>query len=292
MTLKLTNHQPSKRLLRFLPWAAVGLCFFLILSSSTVQAERITVNPVEWTPVITEFQIDKYARSVFTEPPFTKVESKYPTIPSAWKTLKDMVKIRLRGGWWTEEEPVISGWKTWVAEEDSGIEVMRSDKVPEDFVPVRNFLRGGPVPVRWRIEIWGRYRFPDNPSLGPGDEEYQKLIKKKIEVRDFSLKVYKVEGDFSLKNIRNEVSPEPFKVLGERDFRKYLADYESQDYHLKRGASYIGEAQLKMKLFFPEVDEQADTWEETPVEASLRFMSGSQVDFRIISSQIKSRRLE
>lgn len=294
MTFKLTNNQPSKRLSRFLPWVAFGLCFFLILSSSITQAERITVNPYEWIPVITEFQIDqRLTRPMKQGPEWTKIkdESEDPnkpkprSIPKDWKILKNMAKIRLRGQQWWEEEPVISGWRTWVDEEgESGIEVMRSDnKVPEDGLPLRNFLLRDLV-VGWKIEIWGGYKFkdpdPDNPTLsllGPGDQEYQDLIKKKIEVRDFSLKVYKVEGDLSLENIKNEVSPQSLKDLGRTVGT--LADYERQDYYsaFRGETGHIGEIQLKMKLFFRELDEHADTWEETPVEVSLRYISAENI---------------
>jgi len=303
MTFKLTNNQPSKRLLRFLSWAAVGLCFFLILSSSTVQAERITVNPYEWIPVITEFQIDQRLTGPMRQgPEWTKIkdESEDPnkpkprSIPKDWKILKNMAKIRLRGQRWWEEEPVISGWRTWVDEEgESGIEVMRSDnKVPENGLPLRNFLLRDLV-VGWKIEIWGGYKFkdpdPDNPTLsllGPGDQEYQDLIKKKIEVRDFSLKVYKVEGDFSLENIKNEVSPQSLKDLGRAVGT--LADYEKQDYYsaFRGETGHIGEIQLKMKLFFRELDELADTWEETPVEVSLRYISAeNNMEFGVLQME-------
>jgi len=336
MTFKLTNNQPSKRLLRFLPWAAFGLCFLLILSSGITQAARLTVNPYEWIPVITEFQIDQR----LTRPmqlgqdfPFTRIkdESEDPnkpkprSIPKDWKILKDMVKIRLIGGRWGEEEPVISGWRTWVDEEgESGIEVMRSDK----------FLEAGPLPlytfvsqqnlfIRWKIEIWGGYRFkdpdPNNPTLsllGPGDDEYQDLIKERIELRDFSLKVYKVEGDLSLKNIkkniRNDVLLEPFDEgvitpfleLGKFGSWKSLADYEAEDYFVERfmrHAGHIGEVQLTMKLIFPEVDqpeadEQGDTstpqreWQsETPVEVYLRYISANP-EFEIDVTGIEQQR--
>jgi hypothetical protein len=216
-------------------------------------------------------------------PEWTKVkdESKDPSkptsIPLDWKTLKDLVKIRRTAQDWldwakAEEKPVIGGWRTWVEKDESGIEVMRSDKVPEGGLPLYNFLRQD-LAINWRIEIWGRYRFPDKPLLGPGDREYQELIKKKIEVWDFSLEVYKVEGDLSLENIKNKVSPQPFKDLG-RGFGS-LADYEREGYYgsFRGETGHIGEVQLKMKLFFREVDEQADTWQETPVEATLRYIS-------------------
>lgn len=308
MTFKLTNDQPSKRLLRFLPWAAVGLCFFLILSSGITQAARVTVNPYEWIPVITEFQIDQgltRPMQLGQDFPFTRIkdESEDPnkpkprSIPKDWKILKDMVKIRLIGGRWGEEEPVISGWRTWVDEEgESGIEVMRSDnKVPKNGLPLRNFLLRDLV-VGWKIEIWGGYKFkdpdPDNPTLsllGPGDQEYQDLIKKKIEVRNFSLKVYKVEGDFSLENIKNEVSPQSLKDLGRAVGT--LADYERQDYYsaFRGETGHIGEIQLKMKLFFREVDarEELETWEQpTPVEVSLRYISAeNNMEFGVLQME-------
>ena len=115
MTFKLTNNQPSKRLLRFLPRAVVGLCFLLILSSGITQAARLTVNPYEWIPVITEFQIDQgltRPMQLGQDFPFTKLkdESEDPekpkprSIPKDWKILKDMAKIRHRGDWWLEED--------------------------------------------------------------------------------------------------------------------------------------------------------------------------------------------
>jgi len=207
-----------------------------------------------------------------------------------------MVKIKLRGKRWGEDEPVIGGWADWMDEEGaSGIEAMRSDKAPEGFLPVPSFLRGGPVPVRWKIEIWGKNLSralaetdPSLEGLGPADPEFQEAIKKRIEVRDFSLTVHKLEGEVSLENIRKGALFDPFKVLGEWDYTRSLAEYESQEFLLHRGAIYIGELQLRMRLFFTEVDEgRADT----PVEAYLRFICGSKVDFRVIGHQMRSRRI-
>ncbi len=281
MTFKPAKNQLPKTLCRLLLKATTGLFLFLILSPSAIQAERITVNVVEWTPVITEFQIDRsYTRYMRPAPEWTRVESQHPTIPSAWETLKDMVKIKLRGQWWGEDEPVIGGWTDWTDEEGaSGIEVMRSDKAPEDGLPLYNFLRQDLV-IRLKIEIWGRYRFPDDPSLGPADQEYQDLIKEKIKVREFSLGLHKVEGELSLRSIKNGALPDPFKILRE-DYDTYLSDYENLDQGTQiyavpfRGETgHIGEIQLKIKLFFPEVDEAGDTWRpDTPLEAYLRYIS-------------------
>ncbi|MBE0479201.1 hypothetical protein IBX65_08845 [Candidatus Aerophobetes bacterium] len=262
---------------------------FSIFPLSSACAETVTVNPVaKWTPVLVEFQLPE-ARAMAGNPgpPFTRIEAQFPSIPSAWETLKNMVSIKLKGQLRSEDEPIISGWQPWAGQRgESGIEVKRSDRCPEGFFPVITMERGGAVAVHWSIQIWGRYRFPDYPDLLPADDEYQKLIKQKIEVRDFSLTIHEVEGGVGLENIRNDAAAEPSEVLGSWQGQGTLAEYEAQSYQFPARADFVGELQLKMKLYFPEIDDQQETAYETPVEASLRFMCGSKVSIRIISDKI------
>jgi hypothetical protein len=265
----------------------VTLFFVGIVMSGSAEGATITVNPVaEWTPVVSEFRIHAEHGRMAPEPPFVKVKAKYPSIPSAWEALKDMVRMRLAGTIWSEDEPVISGWRPWESEEGAaGIEVMRSDNFPSDGIPLRNVPREV-VEVRWRVDIWGRegrhYRHPERPELDPAQKEYQDLIKKKVVVRDFSFGVYKVEGDYTdLKNLTNKAASEAFwkpepQYLG---YEKPLADYEAR-LHAFRIVPGTYEVQLKAKLYFPELDEQKETTGETEVEASLRFMCVGYEEFR------------
>ncbi len=276
---------------------AVALwCGFLICCSVAVCAQQATVNPVgKWTPVVSEFHIpEARARSGGSiGPPFTRVESREPKMLSAWEALKDTVKIKRRRLY--EDEPVIGGWRPWAdpkTPEVSGIEVKRSDKIPGDAapcLPVMAVERGGDIPLRWKIDIWGRYRLPERPKLLPADAEFQRLIKQKIQVTDFSLAVYKLEGELSWKNVRNAASPEPFKIIGQyrSGLHSSLAFYESQEYRLPATADYVGEIRLEVKLRFPEAERQAETAYEVPVEACLRFICGSRFSIRVISDEIR-----
>jgi len=268
--------------------------FFLMVCSPLLPAKTATVNPViQWIPVVSEFQIAKTYTSVgLLPPPFSRVKSKYPNIPSAWETLKPMVRIRLRGSFWAEDEPIVSGWRPWADELGvSGLEVRRSDQRPGVCAPIFHVERGTDIPIHWKIDIWTEYRLPKYPEseLLPDQSEYQELIKQKIEVRDFSLTVHKLEGGFGLKNIRKDALPEPSETVCQwRDHgHQTLAFYEAQDYRFSARSDYVGEVRLKMKLYFPELDDQKDTQYETPIEVSLRFLCGSKVSIRVISDQLK-----
>lgn len=289
MRFKLINNKLSRKFKRDTLIIIFVLILFLVFLSITIHAEKVIVNPVAgWIPVLVEFRIpEKCAFSGDPGPPFVRVRSRFPSIPSAWETLKDTVKIRLRGSLWPEDEPVISGWRAWAGKKgDSGIEVKSSDRCPKGFFPVITIGRGEMVSVHWKIQIWGRYRFPEHPDLLPADEDYQNMIKQKIEVRDFSLTLYKVEGEVKLENIRNDALPEPLEIVGRWQGPGTLAEYEARSYQFPARADYVGELQLKMKLYFPEVDDRRETAYETPVEAYLRFMCGSKVKIRIIYDKL------
>jgi hypothetical protein len=203
-----------------------------------------------------------------------------------------MVKIKLRGAFWDQDEVVISAWRPWVGTGGeagtSGIEVMRSDKVGEGDLPVRNLLRRSMCPVWWTVDIYTGWRFPGDDTykgrkvseLTPVDQEFQELIKKKIVVREYSFRIFQVEGDWrNLNNLRNRVSLEPYwkptpEYLG---YERPLAEYEAKS----RGDTFtanpgIYEVQLKMKLYFPELDDQKDTQTEAELEGYIRFISTAQ----------------
>ena len=131
MNFPLTNYQ-GLGISCLLRVALVGF-FSLIIYCPMLSAKTVTVNPVtQWIPVVSEFQIAKtYTSAELLPPPFSRVKSKYPNIPSAWETLKPIVGIRLRGSFRAEDEPIVSGWRPWADELGvSGLEVRRSDQRP------------------------------------------------------------------------------------------------------------------------------------------------------------------
>lgn len=272
-------------------------CLTLISSSSTAPAATVTVNPVkDWTPVLSEFRVPERVEATAYEgqwrpPPYSRIEvkKKRPRLPDAWRVLEPMVKIKLRGAFWDQNETVISGWRPWVGTETqagtSGIGVMRSDKLGDGEFPVRNLLRKSLCPVRWTVNVYTGWRFPGDDTykgrkvseLTPVDQEFQELIKKKIVVREYSFRIYRVEGDWkNLNNLRNRVSPEPYwkpspEYLG---YERSLAEYEAKSGGYTFSAiPGIYEVQLKMKLYFPELDDQKDTQRETELEGYIRFIS-------------------
>lgn len=254
-------------------------------------AQKITINPMSgWTPVVTEFYIPENPyRHAQLEPAYVPLQPRIPSLVAAWEILQPMVRIRLSGSLWNEDEPVISGWKPYLSENgESSLQVMRSDMPPEDGLPVRNVLKQSRCWVSWKIEIWGEggkfYRLPENPKLRPGDPEYQDLIKKKIVVRDYSFRIYKIPGDMTkIKTLKNRIEMDPYWVPDpEYSGEKPLSDYESNARNdLFTPIPGFFEAQLKMKLYFPEVDDRQATTEETEVEASMRFLCLG-VEFREI----------
>ena len=251
-----------------------------------------TLNPgSQWYPVIAQLTLDepRVAAGGDPGPPFVKVDAPSPGVTAAWKTLEGLIGIKRRA--YYEDEPVISGWQVWsdpVRPGISGLEVKRSDRAGGN-IPMIAPERGRDIPVRLRIEIWGRYRLPDRPDLLPGDAEYQRLVKKKIRVTDFSLTVHVIEGKFSAASIKNAAAAEPLKVIGAlRGLDDSLAAVEAQTYAVPGNPDYLGELRLEMKLRFPEEEGRVDTAYETALEGCLRFFCGSRVSIRVISDEIRT----
>jgi hypothetical protein len=282
---------------------------FLFSTAAAVHAaKQVTVNPVgDWTPVLTRFELsESKALGVGSlGPPFTRVKCDAPSILSAWKVVQPMVRIRPS---FFPDDPVISGWRPWHDAEGTGLtglEVKRSDENPVTEVmfygrrerrqafPVIGFGRAE-VPITWEIQIWGRYRLRDaeKRKLFPSDPEYQKLIKEKIQVVDFSMTIHKVAGERKAENIRNKAAEEPTEIVARYEgglggVPQSLAAYESRQYNAKLRGDYLGELRLQVKLRFPEAEEQQASAYDVPVEGYLRFVCGSWSGIRVISDEIK-----
>ena len=251
------------------------------------------MNPgAEWVPVVTEFEVSpaNLGAPGHPGPPFTRVQSEDPSIPSAWEALKELVRVRVAGLSWGED-PAISSWRPWYGTGDeeglSGIEVKRSDRQGNVPVPLIHVEVGQRVRVLWKIEIWGRYRLPERPELFPADEEYQRLIKRKIEVRDISVEIHKIKEREGTVDIRDDALPDAYYVLSKWDGVQSLAYYEGQGYEFPPRGAYVGEMQLKLSLWFPEFAEQAETASDVRVEAAFRFLCGSLTEFRVISREVR-----
>ena len=252
--------------------------FSLFLSAESVYARQFKVIPVlDWNPVLVEFQVPDTPPMV-AQPPFIRFDSRHPSVPADWEFLKELVKIKPRGSFRSDEDIIVSGWR--LTDDMSRIEVMRSDNTPEGHLPIRNFLKQQ-IGFRWISEIWGEkgafYRFSDRPELTPADEEYQQLIKEKITITDFSLILYQVEGPLNVQNIRNDISPEPLKEFHREinlSFGDSLKRYESHQGYGYRPLKGIYELQLKLVMNFPELDEQKDTSYPKEIEACIRFLVG------------------
>jgi hypothetical protein len=254
--------------------------------------EQFTVNPGSlWFPVITELTLleSRVISGGNPGPPYVRVAAPFPGVAAGWKALRNMVTIKRRAFY--EDEPVISGWRTLSDPSQpgvSGLEVKRSDQAG-GWLPIVAPERGGEIPVRLRIEIWGRYRIPGHPKLQPGDPEYQQILKQKIRVTDFALAVYKIEGELSALNIKNKPQPEPYLVVGSArgGLDDSLAAYEARTYKFPAVSDYIGELRLEMKLRFPEAEiGMADAY-EGPLEGAIRFICGSNISIRKISDAIR-----
>lgn len=252
-----------------------------LAAAAASPAQRVTVNPVgKWTPVLSEFLVVDERYYVYLEPPYTPLATRIPSLVEAWETLQPMVKIRLRGSFWPEDEPVISGWKTQASPEGaSDLVVMSSQNGTADGLPLRNIPKKSLCNIRWHIQIWGKegtfFRIPDHPEFLPAMDEYQEAVKQKILVRDFSFKVYKLEGPAdSLQTMRGKVAFDPYWEPKETiPYNTPLSECEAKVGFLSfHAVEAFYEAQLSMKLYFPELDDQTEKQEETKVEAAVRFM--------------------
>jgi len=280
----------------------LGLCVLLCLFLSPAPARataKLTVNPVgEWFPVVTKFEFDESeAVGSGGDPgPFaTKIKSATPGIPSAWRELEEMVRVRSAP---RPTDPVISGWRPWYTPEGlSGIEIKAADPGTSSYVI--SFPRGRDRKVRWEVQVWGRYRLkdPDDPEkkrvLRPPDPKFQKLIKEKIEVVDFSLTAHRVQPDGEKKNIRNAAIEEPYQTVGRYQSglggaSLSLARYEAQDYLVRMRGNFVGELRLRLTVRFPEAEKAQASAYSLPVEASLRFSSGDWPRTpRVISDKVR-----
>jgi hypothetical protein len=284
-------------LVLFSAWAAA-------FSGPDASDQGLVLNPVgEWTPVVTEFLIagGRMTSAGDPGPPFSRISSRFPSIPSAWDVLKELAAIKNKA--YGEDEPVLSGWRVWKEPDRrsqnrllSGIEVKRSDKPIESSapqLPVVAVERGGPVPVRFKVEIWGRHRLTgkDDRQYFPADEEYQNFMKQKIQVTDFLMAVHKLEGDFGYQQIKNKALPDPYKVIGRYrgGLDNSLASYEAGEYLLPLTDDYLAELRLEMSLRFPEAEKGQPTAYDVPVKVCLRFICGSRVKIRVISDQIRKK---
>lgn len=278
------------------------LCVFVppMLSSSFVHAATtVTVNPVrDWIPVVARFEMDEQAAvggGGDPGPPFTRVESQAPSILSAWRELEEMVRIRSAP---RPSDPVISGWRPWYTPEGvSGIEAKGAD--PDTSSYVISFSRGEDEKVYWEVQIWGRYRLkdPDDPEnkrvLRASDPKFQKLMKEKIKVVDFSLTAHKVPPEGRGKNIRNAATEVPYQTIGtyQREFAgsdSSLGAYEARDFKVRKRGNFIAELRLELKLRFPEAEQQQDSAYYVPLKASMRFSSGDWASSpRVISRKLR-----
>jgi hypothetical protein len=264
--------------------------------------QDFVLNPVgEWIPVVSEFLLAGGRPTAAGDPgpPFTRVDSRFPSIPSAWEMLKPLAAVKDKA--YGEDEPVISGWRVWTQPDPnnrdrllSGLEVKRSDRLgaaSERALPVVAVERGGPIPVKFKVEIWGRHRLTgrDDRQYFPADAEYQEFMKRKIQVVDFLLAVHKLEGEFGHEHIKNRAQAEPYRVIGR--FRggldNSLASYEAASYELPATDDYLGELRLEMSLRFPESERGQASAYDVPVKVCLRFICGSKVKIRVISDTVK-----
>jgi hypothetical protein len=282
--------------------ALTRLCVFvlLIVSSSLVHAAAtVTVNPVrDWIPVVARFEMDEQRANGGggdAGPIFTRIKSQTPGIPSAWRELEEMVRIRSAP---RPSDPVISGWHPWYTPEGvSGIEAKAADPGTSSYVI--SFVRGEDEKVHWEVQIWGRHRLkdPDDPEkkrvLRASDPKFKKLIKEKIKVVDFSLTAHKVPPEGNGKNIRNAATEAPYQTLGtyQQGFAgaySSLASYEAQEFKVRRRGNFIAELRLQLKLRFPEAERQQDSGYYVPLEASMRFSVGDWARSpRVISRKLR-----
>lgn len=271
-----------------------------MLSSSFVHAATtVTVNPVRnWIPVVARFEMDEQAAvggGGDAGPPFTRVKSQAPSILSAWRELEEMVRIRSAP---RPSDPVISGWRPWYTPEGvSGIEAKAADPGTSSYVI--SFSRGEDEKVHWEVQVWGRYRLkdPDDPEkkrvLRASDPKFQKLMKEKIKVVDFSLTAHKVPPEGNAKNIRNAAAEDPYQTLGtyqQGSAGAYpsLASYEARDFRVRKRGNFIAELRLQLRLRFPEAEQQQDSAYYVPLEAAMRFSSGDWMRSpRVISRKLR-----
>ena len=138
---------------------------------------------------------------------------------------------------------------------------------------------------------------PDDPEkkrvLRPSDPKFQKLIKQKIEVVDFSLTAHKVQPGGTERGLRNPALEAPYQTLGTRQSGvggadRSLAFYEAQEYLVRMRSGFVGELRLQLRLRFPEAEKAQASGYFVPLETSMRFAS---VDWtrppRVISDRLK-----
>ncbi len=281
------------------------LCVWvLLLCAGTGGSQDLILNPVgPWIPVVTEFLLAGGNVSSVGDPgpPFEIISSRFPSIPSAWDVLKEMAAIKDRA--YYASEHVLSGWRPWTSPDPknkgrllSGIEAKSSEHqtlTPAPGLPVLGLEVGMKVPITFKVEIWGRHRLTgkDERQYFPGDAEYQKYMKEKIQVTDFSLTVHKLEGDFGYQHIRNRAQPEAYMVIAKHrgGWDNSLASYEAQAYTLVIKDAYLAELQLEMRLRFPESEKLQASAYDVPVRICLRFISGTKKSFRKISDEIRKK---